>query len=157
MSQPSFLPHSPRFGSLLNIFEGSLAFLYRYLSPPSILIVYVPFSTKHYLEFEKRQGTGGLDSAFKSRKSRWLATGEGPWTSCKRYVLVQSALAFAPSVFSSSAPGLLLLLKRSSRVPRFYARLFLSRCARMSYSLVVSSASALFATYRQQRRNSYTY
>ena len=71
-------------------------------------------------EGTRKGQTGGLDSAFKSRKNRWLATGEGPWTSCKRYVLVQSALAFAPSVFSSSAPGL-PPLKRSSRAPRFYA------------------------------------
>lgn len=63
------------------------------------------------------------DSGFTvGRTDDWQATTRGALNPVYKVCTgPESALAFAPSVFSSSALGLLPLLKRSSRAPRFYA------------------------------------
>lgn len=72
-----------------------------------------------------------LDSGFTvGRTDDWQATTRGALNPVYKVCTgPESALAFAPSVFSSSALGLLPLLKRSSRAPRFYAVLSRQVCA----------------------------
>lgn len=95
-----------------------------------------------------------------SRKDRWLASdgdGDGNGNGNGRRGALnpvykvctgpESALAFAPSVFSSSALGLLPLLKRSSRAPRFYAVLSRQVCVRARTSSPLLSSSLLLCFF----------